>query len=65
MPKATKNYVHGNSYLSSCDETVPSSQEEFSSPEQEPDADISFHQFRPSQPVPSMFIPYIEGSKMD
>ena len=26
---------------------------------------VSFHQCRPPQPVPSMFMPYIEGPKMD
>ena len=65
MCKATKNSVTGNNHLSQADEMVPSSQEEFSSSEQEPDPEVSCHQFRPSQPVPSMFMPYIEGPKMD
>ena len=29
------------------------------------DPEVSFHQFRPPQAVPNMFIPYIEGPKMD
>ena len=44
---------------------VPSSQEELSSSEQEPDPEVSFHQYRPPQQVPSMFMPYIEDPKMD
>ena len=44
---------------------VPSSQEEFSSSEKELDPKVSFHQFRPPQPVPSMFMSYIEGPSMD
>ena len=44
---------------------VPSSQEELSSSEQEPDPEVLFLQFRPPQPVLSMFIPYIEGPEMD
>ena len=65
MPKATTNSAHGNNHLSKADEVVPRSQEELSSSEQEPDPEISFHQFRPHQPVPSMVMPYIEGLKMD
>ena len=38
---------------------------ELSISEQEPDPEVSFYQFRPLQPVPSMFMPYIEGPKMD
>ena len=47
------------------DEPIPRGQEELSSSEQEPDPEVSFHQARPPQPVPSMFMPYIEGPKMD
>ena len=42
-----------------------SSQDEQSSSEQEPDPEITFHHPRQPQPVPSMFMPYIEGPKMD
>ena len=65
MLKATKNSACGNNHLSQADEMVPSNQEVFSSSEQEPDPEVSFHEFRPTQPVPSMFMPYTEGPKMD
>ena len=65
MPKATKSSAHGSNHLSQADEMVPSSQEEFSNSEQEPNPEVSLHQFRPPQPVPGMFMPYITGLKMD
>ena len=65
MSKTTKCSGHQNKHLSQTDEIVPTSQEELSSSEQEPDPEVSFHQFRPPQPFPSMFISYIEGPKMD
>ena len=42
-----------------------SSQDEQPSSEQEPDPEITFHHPRQPQPVPGMFMPYIEGPKMD
>ena len=42
-----------------------SSQDEHSSSDQESDAEITFYPSRQPQPVPSMFMPYIEGPKMD
>ena len=65
MPKATKCFVWGNNQFTLPEEKVPSSQEELSSSEQEPDPEVSFHHYRAPQPVSSMFMPYIEGSKMD
>ena len=65
MLKATKNSAWENNQLLLPEEMVPSSEEELSCSEQEPDPDVSFHQVRPSQPVPSMFRPYTEGTKMD
>ena len=65
MPKATKSSASGNNHFSQVEEMVPSSQEELSSSEQEPDPEVSFHQVIPPQPVPSMFMPYIEGPKLD
>ena len=65
MSNATKSSASGNNHLSQVEEIVPSSQEELSSSEQEPDSEVSFHQLRPPQPVPSMFMPYTEGSKME
>ena len=44
---------------------TPSSQEEFSSLDQEPDPEVSFQPCRQPQPVPSMFMPQIEGPKID
>ena len=65
MPKTTKSSAWGNSQLPQPEENVPSSQEELSSSEEEPDPEVSFPQFRPPQPIPSMFMPYIEGPKID
>ena len=65
MPKRTKCSAKQNSQLSRPEEMVPSSQEELSRSEQEPDPEVSFPQLRPLQPVPCMFMPYIEGPKMD
>ena len=42
-----------------------SSQDEQSSSDQEPYLEITFHPSRQTQPVPSMFMPYIDGLKMD
>ena len=65
IPKATKSSAQGNNQLPQSEENVQSSQEELSRSEQEPDPEFSFPQFRPPQQVPSMFMPYIEGLKMD
>ena len=65
MRKTTKCSAQGNNQLPQPEEMVPTSQEELSSSEQEPHPEVSFPQFRPPQSVPSMFIPYIEGLKMD
>ena len=65
MPKANKSSAWGTAQVPLPEDTVPSSQEELSSSEQEPDPEASFYQFRPPQPVQSMCMPYIEGPKMD
>ena len=65
MPKATRNSTCGNNSLSQADEIVLSSQEKLSSSEEEPDPEVSFNQFWLPQQVPSMFVPYTEGPKMD
>ena len=69
MPKITNSSAHGNNHLSQVDENVdemvPHGQEELWSSDQEPDPEVSFHQFRPPKPIPSMFMPYIEGLKID
>ena len=65
MPRTTKNSAHGNNSLSQEDTEVPSSQEDISSSDQEPDQEISFHPSKAQQAIPNMFMPYIEGPKMD
>ena len=45
------------------EEITPSSQDEHSSSDQEPDPEITFHPSRQPQPVPSMFTPYTEESQ--
>ena len=65
MPKATKSSDWGNNQVPLPEEMVLSNQEELSSSEQEPDPEVSFHQVRPPQPVPRMFIGHIEGPKID
>ena len=47
------------------EEQTTNSQDEHSSSDQEPDPGFTFHPTRQPQPVPSMFMPYIEGPKMD
>ena len=54
MLKANKSSSWGTAKVPLPEDTVPNSQEELSSPEHEPDPEVSFHQFRPPQPVPSM-----------
>ena len=65
MSKATKSYAQGNNQIPLPEEMVPSSQEELSSSEQEPDPEVSFYHHRASQPVPRRFMPYMEGPKMN
>ena len=65
MPKATKSSAQGTTPKPLPKETHTTSQEEQSSSEQEPDPEITFYHPRQPQPVPSMFMPYIKGPKMD
>ena len=65
MPKATKSSAWGANQVPSLEELVQSSQEELSSSDQEPDQEVSFQHHRQLQPVPGIFMPYIEGPKMD
>ena len=65
MPRITKNSAHGNNKLSQDETEIPSSQEDVSSSDQEPDPEVSFHPCRAQQVIPNMFMPYIEGPKMD
>ena len=65
MPKATKRSAQGATPEPLPEEMHTSSQDEQSSSEQDPDPEITFLHPRHPQPVPSMFMPYIEGPKMD
>ena len=65
MPKATKSSAQGTNQVPLSEELTPSHQEELSSSDQEPDPENSFQPHRWPQPVPSIFMPYIEGPKMD
>ena len=65
MPRTTKNSVHGDSNLAQEETEVLSSHEEAPSSDQELDPEVSFHLSMKQQAIPNMFIPYIEGPKMD
>ena len=71
MPKTAKKSVCETQNLPPQDVDIPESQEESSCSDQETDAEVSFHPPRvpPVHPVhqviPSMYMPYIEGPKMD
>ena len=52
-----KSSAQGTAQVPLPEDTLPSSQEELSSSEKEPNPEVSFHQFRPPQSVPSMFMP--------
>ena len=65
MLKATKSSAWGSNQMPPPEELTPRSQEELSSSDQELDPEVTFQPHRQSQPVPSMFMPYIEGPKMD
>ena len=63
MSKATKSSAQGTNQVFLPEELNPSSQEELSSSDQEPDPEVSFQPRRQPQPVPSMFMPYNEALK--
>ena len=69
MPKATQKSAHEKHNLSNDEPEVPSSSEETTSSDQEidqePDTEILFQPSRAQKAIPSMFMPYIEGLKMD
>ena len=69
MPKATIRSACGNNNLSQEESEVPSSPEDTASSDheidQEPDPEVSFHPSRAQQAIPNMFMPYIEGPRMD
>ena len=68
MPKSKNSAKAQPSALSAEEVEIISQQEESASSDQESDADVSFHTFRPQAPPqfpPNMFKPYIEGPHMD
>ena len=67
MPKASKKSDQEEAQASTQQETNETSQEELPSSDQESDTEVMFHPPRQQQPqvVPGMFMPYIEGPKMD
>ena len=73
MPKATQksalekhNLLQEESEVSSRPvETASSDQEIDQEIDQEPDPDVSFHPSMAQKAIPNMFMPYIEGPKMD
>ena len=65
MPKPTKSSAWGATATPLPEESTPSSQEELSSSDQEPDPEVTFQPERQPQPVPSMFMPYIEYPRKD
>ena len=75
MPKSTKCSAKGTIPVPPLEDDLPSTQDELSSSEQEPDPEVSFllhiqsqpstsHKRQP-QPVPNMYMPYIEGPCME
>ena len=66
MPKATKSSAQVEAQAFSQQEANKTSQEELTSSDQETDPEVTFNSPRQQpQVVPSMFMPYIEGPKMD
>ena len=75
VPKATKSSAKGTKPLPPSEDDLPSTQEKLSSSQHEADPEVSFHphippqpstnHMRQPQPVPNMYMPYIEGPHMD
>ena len=66
MPKASKSYSWEEAQASIQQEAIETSLEELPSSDQETDSEVTFNPPRQQpQVVPSMFMPYIEGPKMD
>ena len=66
MPKASKSSAREEAQVSTQQEAHETSQEELPNSDQESDSDVTFNPPRQQpQVVPSMFMPYIEGPKMD
>ena len=65
MPKAMNKSSPEQSTPPSEVHESDDTQAETSGSDQEPDPEISFHPAFPSQSTPTMFMPYIEGPKMN
>ena len=69
MPKATQKSAHEKHNLLNEESDIPSNPEETASSDQEidqePDPEVSLHPSRAPQTIPDMFMPYINGPKMD
>ena len=68
MPKVKGSAKAHTSTIPDQEVDIPSSHEESTSSDHESENEISFHPSRPQAPNPAMhnmFIPYIEGPKMD
>ena len=65
MPKAMKKSSSEQSMSPSMEYESIDTQAETSSSGQESDPEVSFHPTLPSHPTPTMFMPYIEGPKMN
>ena len=68
MPKVKGSAKAHTSTIHDQEVDIPSSHEESTSFDRESEDEISFHPSRPQAPNPvmhNMFMPYIEGPKMD
>ena len=65
MPKAMKSSAWVEATVSTQDEPIESSQDELSSSDQEHNPEVTFNLCRQPQLLLGMFMPYIEGPKMD
>ena len=66
MPKASKSSAWEEAQVSTQQETNETSQDELPSSDKGSDTEVTFNPPRQQpQVVPSMFMPYIEGPKMD
>ena len=68
MPKVKGSAEAHTSAIPDQEVDIPSSQEDSASSDQESENEISFHPHRPQAPnlaMHHMFMPYIEGPKMD
>ena len=65
MPKATKSSSWLEAPVPTSNDPIESSQEELSSSDLEHDPEVTLNSCRQPQFVSSMFMPYVEGPKID